>query len=211
VSAVSFADRFTTARDRTAAFCRARAAEGGAEAPMLQGIAAELARLSPPEKIDPSHRLPGCRHYESSLPEALRGPLGSVAEAFAALEPEMRWVQTEGYREKLGETYMANYAYTNLVGWKGLVPHERIACGIFVIGPGQHYPDHHHAAEEIYFPFCGDTLWSQGGAPAGRRAPGSSIHNLPWQRHEMTTVETPLFVLYCWRGAVNESASLIQG
>jgi quercetin dioxygenase-like cupin family protein len=141
--------------------------------------------------------------------EALRGPLAGVAAAFDVLEPDMRWVQTEGYREKLGEQYMANYAYTNLVGWKGLVPHERVAAGIFIIGPGCHYPDHHHAAEEIYFPFGGDTLWSQAGRPATPRAPGSSIHNPPWQRHEMTTVETPLFVLYCWRGAVLENATLI--
>ncbi len=201
--------RFAALRDALTAFCRERADAGGPAAPMLADVGAELAGLELPAVIDPPGRLPGCRHYAGAMAEALAGPLAGVAAAYDALEPDLAWVQTEHYRAALGDDHMANYAYANLVGWQGLVPHARIATGLFVIGPGRHYPDHHHEAEEIYVPLCGDTLWSQAGRPATTHAPGSMIHNPPWQRHEMTTQTTPLFAVYFWRGPVLDKARLV--
>lgn len=205
-----FAARFHALRDTLAAFYRARAAEGGPAAPMLAEVAEATAGLAAPEAPERPGRLPGCRHYAAAMAGARNGPLAAIAEAFDTLEPDMRWVQSTHYRATLGDDYMANYAYTQLAGTKdALAYHDRMATGFFIIGPGWHYPDHHHEAEEIYFPFCGDTLWSQDGAPLTPREPGATVHNPPWQRHEMTTRETPLFALYCWRGPVAEDARLI--
>lgn len=208
--AADFAARFVTLRDALAAFYRTRAAEGGAAAAMLREVAAGVAGLQPPPRPERPGRLPGCRHVAAAMAAARRGPLAAVAEAFDALEPDMRWVQSSHYRASLGDDYMANYAYTQLAGTKdALAFHDRMATGFFVIGPGWHYPDHHHEAEEIYVPFCGDTLWSQAGGPLAPREPGATIHNPPWQRHEMRTLETPLFALYCWRGPVGDEAQLV--
>jgi len=205
-----FARRFEALRDVLAAFCRDRAGPGGPAAPMLQEVAHEIADLQPPACPAPPGRLPGCRHYAAAMAEARRGPLAPIAEAFDALEPAMRWVQSTHYRATLGDDYMANYAYTQLAGTKdALAVHDRIAAGLFIIGPGWHYPDHHHEAEEIYVPLCGDTLWSQGGAASAPREPGAIVHNPPWQRHEMTTRQTSLFAFYLWRGPVGDEAQLI--
>ena len=85
-----------------------------------------------------------------------------------------------------------------------------IAVGLFLIGPGRHYPEHHHEAEEIYFPLSGDTLWRQGNEEPKPHAIGDAIHNPPWLKHEMWTRETPLFALYCWRGPVANQAQLTE-
>jgi len=205
----AFADRFVALRQSLASFVRGKAAANGPEAPMLAEAEAGIAGLEPPAERDEPLRLPGCRHLPAALATAKQGPLGEVAAAFEALEPDMRWVQTEHYRKTLGDDHMANYAYTNLVGWRGLVPHQRIAAGFVIIGPGRHYPDHHHEAEEVYVPFCGDTLWGQDGGEPMPREPGSTIHHPPWRCHAMTTRGTPLFALYLWRGPVLQMAQLV--
>lgn len=206
----AFEDRFVALRDCLAAFFGARAADGGPAAPMLDEVARALAEVAPPRERPAPLRLPGCRHYAGALAAARNGAVGDIALAFDALEPDMAWTQTAHYRAALGDAYMDNYAYTQLVGgWDSMVAHDRIAVGLFLIGPGRHYPEHHHEAEEIYFPLSGDTLWSLDGAPATPREPGATIHNPPWQRHAMTTRETPLFAFYCWRGPVADQAQLI--
>lgn len=205
-----FDERFIALRDRLSAFFHARAADDGAAAPMLAEVAQALAAVEPPRERAAPVRLPGCRHYAGALSAARGGAMADIAAAFDALEPDMVWTQTAHYRAALGDDYMDNYAYSQLVGgWDSMVVHERIAVGLFLIGPGRHYPEHHHEAEEIYVPLSGDTLWSLDGAVASPRPPGTTIHNPPWQRHAMTTLQTPLFAFYCWRGPVGDQAQLI--
>lgn len=207
----TFALRFTALRDILAAFFAERAARGGASAAMLAEVAEVLAGIAPPAHRAAPMRLPGCRHYAGALEAARGGALAAIADAFDALEPDMAWTQTAHYRAALGDDYMDNYAYSQMVGgWESMVDHARIAVGLFLIGPGRHYPEHHHEAEEIYIPLSGDTLWSLDGAPACPHEPGATIHNPPWQRHAMTTRQTPLFAFYCWRGPVADQARLID-
>ena len=203
----TFGLRFAATVSILASFYSERARAGGPGADMMADVAGELMRL-PPAVAPQPHRLPGTRHLADALPEALNGPMASVVHGFMAIEPELTWIQTEHYRASLGDDYMDSYGYVTLVGDRAVVPHQHIACGFFVIGPGRHYPEHSHEAEEIYHPISGDTLWSQAGAPATRRAIGETVHNPPWQPHEMTTCETPLFALYCWRGKVERQAQL---
>ncbi len=158
--------------------------------------AVQAARL--PCLLPGPERLPGCRHLGAALKMAHCGPMASLACAFERMEPQLRWIRTEHYREALGDTYMANYGYTNLLGYDALVPHDRIIVAFLLIGPGHHYPRHHHAAEEIYFPLGGDTLWSQGDGEWFAQLAGEPIHNSPWLPHEMMTRTTPLLTLCCW-------------
>lgn len=203
----TFGLRFAAVVSIIASFYRSQARAGGPTADMLNDVASELENLPVPEPPEPL-RLPGAKHLASALPEALDGPMASVVHGFMAIEPESPWIQTEHYRVSLGDDYMDNYGYVTLVGDRAILKHDRIACGFFVIGPGRHYPEHHHEAEEVYHPLSGDTLWSLNGEPGTPRAIGEAVHNPPWQLHEMTTRETPLFALYCWRGRVADQAQL---
>lgn len=168
------------------------------QAEAINTITKEIESASLPSPIPEPLRLPGCRHLGDALEMAEGGPMSELASAFANFEPYMKWIRTERYREKLGNEYMENYCYTNLLGYDALIPHNRIIAAFFIIGPGRHYPRHHHEAEEIYFPFGGDTLWSQDDKPATLRPAGDPIHNTPWLVHEITTQTTPLFTFCFW-------------
>ena len=161
-------------------------------------LSRELSTARLPERIQEARRLPGCRHLDAALSMAKDGPMASLASAFAAVEPSLRWIRSEHYRESLGDDYMNNYCYTNILGFEALIPHDRVVAAFFVIGPGQHYPRHHHEAEEVYYPFGGDTLWGQDDAPPRPRPPGKPVHNTPWLPHEMITRTTPLFTFCLW-------------
>lgn len=169
-----------------------------AQSAAINSVADEIASAVLPDNLPQPLRLPGCRHLPAALDMAEGGPMSELAKAFADFEPNMRWIRTEHYREKLGDEYMENYCYTNLLGYDALIPHNRIIAAFFIIGPGRHYPRHHHEAEEIYFPFGGDTLWSQNDEAATLRPAGEPIHNTPWLPHEMKTQLTPLFTFCFW-------------
>jgi hypothetical protein len=199
--------RFAATVSIIANFYEEEARAGGPTADMLSNVAGELRRLPLAHAPEPK-RLPGARHLATALPEALDGPLARIVHGFMSIEPESPWIQTEHYRATLGDDYMDNYGYITLVGDRAILKHDRIACGFFVIGPGWHYPEHSHEAEEIYHPLSGDTLWRQGDGEPAPRAIGEAVHNPPWLPHEMWTRETPLFALYCWRGRVERQAQL---
>jgi hypothetical protein len=179
-------------------FLNNRAEAFPAQSEAICTVAGEVQSATLPEPMPEPLRLPGCRHLPAALEMARDGPMAEMACAFEAFEPNMRWIRTEHYREKLGDEYMDNYCYANLLGYDALIPHERIIAAFFIIGPGRHYPRHYHEAEEVYFPFGGDTLWSQDDKPATLRAAGEPIHNSPWLPHEISTQTTPLFTFCFW-------------
>ena len=192
------ADAFENLRREAMRFLGSRAGAHPELGDAIQLIRTEIRRARLPDPLPPPERLPGCRHLGAALEMARAGPMAELADAFMRLEPHMRWIRSEHYREKLGDEYMANYGYTNLLGYDALVPHERVLVAFFVIGPGRHYPRHHHEAEEVYFPFGGDTLWAQGGEAPRERPAGEPVHNTPWLPHEMVTRKTPLFAFCIW-------------
>ena len=191
-------DKFERLRNEAITFLDDRAAAFPNQTEAISLIAGEFRKSELPNPLPAPLRLPGCRHLDAAMDMARQGPMADLAEAFFAFEPHLRWIRTEHYREKLGDEYMENYCYANILGYDALIPHDRVIAAFFVIGPGRHYPRHHHEAEEIYFPFGGDTLWSQGDEEPRTRAPADPIHNTPWLPHEMITRDTPLFTFCFW-------------
>lgn len=179
-------------------FLQNRAVAYPAIAALIDTISSEFEQARLPDQMPTAKRLPGCKHLGAALEMAKAGPMADLAIAFEQFEPYMRWIRSEHYREKLGDEYMENYCYTNAFGFDALIPHDRIVAAFFIIGPGQHYPRHIHEAEEIYFPFGGDTLWSQADEVPQPRPAAEPIHNTPWLPHKMITRETPLFTFCFW-------------
>ena len=158
----------------------------------LSGVARELAAARLSAHASEPLRLPGCRNLVAAL------DMARLADAFAAIEPSLLWMQTEHYRESLGDEYMDNYCPTNILGFDTLIPHDRVVAAFFIIGPGRHYPRHHHEAGEVYFPFGSDTLWGQNDEEPRPRRAGKPVHNTPWLPHEMITRTTALFTFCIW-------------
>lgn len=189
---------FSALRYEVMRFLQNRAEAFPLQATLINKVRTEFDNVQLPESLPVPHRLPGCCHLSTALEMAKTGPMAELAAAFERFEPYMSWIRTEHYRDKLGDEYMENYCYTNVLGYDALIPHERIIASFFIIGPGRHYPRHHHEAEEIYFPFGGDTLWGQSDSTPIARPAAEPIHNTPWLPHEMITRKTPLFTFCFW-------------
>ncbi len=191
-------EAFRAVCNEASKFLRNQAAEHPQKATLIDRVRGEIEAARLPDPLPDPLRLPGFRHFDAAMKVARAGPMADLADAFSDLEPSMRWIRTEHYRDQLGDDYMENYCYANLLGYDALVPHDEVIAAFFIIGPGRHYPRHHHEAEEIYFPFGGDTLWRQGDEAFRERPPAAPIHNTPWLPHEMKTRKTPLFTFCFW-------------
>jgi hypothetical protein len=122
----------------------------------------------------------------------------------------LHWGQTYSNGD-FGADFLSGYGWVELFGTRGHFASDLMAGGFLLLGPHIHYPDHHHVAEEIYFPLTSGSLWSKdGGAFALRRA-GEIIHHPSGIRHAMQTADTPLVALYLWRGGPLAQKSVISG
>lgn len=137
------------------------------------------------------------------------GPFAEIAVAFAAVEPYCDWLQNPNYSEaSLGPGYVDRYGYVELVGPGRPVESADLLVGLLMLGPGMHYPDHAHPAEEIYHVVAGTAEWWREDEGWRRRGPGAVIHHAPMMRHAMRTEVEPLLALYCWTGEVKTYATM---
>ena len=187
-------------------------AEQGAPRAALDAALAELRRPLAPRADTAAARKPACRHLARIWALAAGGPpsVAALARAFRALEPRLAWIQNPNYTaEALGAHYLDNYAYSDVLGPRGLLPSDRAAMGFLLLGPGLHYPDHAHEAEELYLVVAGDSVWRRGGELWQAKPPGSLIHHPPWTRHATKSGREPLLAFYLWLGALDTPARLV--
>ncbi len=136
------------------------------------------------------------------LPLAVRASVPATAPLVSQLSEvagALFWGQTYSAGD-FGADFLTRYGWSELVGQRGPLPSEAIACGFLMLGPDTDYPKHRHAAEELYLPLCGDAAWQRGDAAWTTLAPGTLIHHAPWVPHAMRTARTPMVALYLWRG-----------
>jgi hypothetical protein len=122
--------------------------------------------------------------------------VSAVCGSAAALD----WQQTYGESE-IGRAFLDNYGYTEIMGTKGPLASERVACGFLLLGPATHYPRHRHEAEELYVPLSGAASWQRGDSQWREHAPGTPIHHASGEPHAMRTGASPLLALYLWWNA----------
>ena len=143
-------------------------------------------------------RLPVCRWLDSLEPLAAPETRALVREFVAAAEI-LEWRQTYSAAD-FGPDFLDSYGWTELIGPRGPIPSETIACGLLMLGRRIEYPAHAHEAEEIYLPLAGEALWMRSGEDFIARAPGEMIDHPGWIPHATRTVEQPMLALYVWRG-----------
>ncbi len=132
-------------------------------------------------------------------------PRHAKADAFGvALEaaiPHLAWFNSTN--PDLPERYRSGHAFVELAGVNGHISVPDIRFGVFLIAPKVFYPPHSHAAEELFYIASGRAEWQQDSAPYEVRAPGTTVHNVPWRPHAMRTGAEPLLLLWGWRGDVD--------
>jgi hypothetical protein len=138
----------------------------------------------------------------SWMPETVKaaGKKGEfIVNMLASLANQIAWGQTYS-AEDFGVGFLEKYGWTELIGQRGPIASDRIACGFLILGPQTEYPRHRHEAEEVYLPLTGQTLWQQSHQEWAYGAPGLPIYHAPRVMHAMRTETVPLLALYLWRG-----------
>jgi quercetin dioxygenase-like cupin family protein len=167
----------------------------------------------------PPGELPVCRFWDEALDRAADGP-AVLAGHLRALGPSLRWTQNPNYRHRPPDpAFLENYGYGVIAGPAGddkpetarpLVATDALAVGVLLLGPGTHYPAHHHPASEIYCIVSGDAEWRRGDAPWRREPPGAVVHHAPNLSHATRAGAEPLLAVYLWRGDLATRARLLE-
>ena len=122
-----------------------------------------------------------------------------VVQMLASEADQIAWGQTYS-TEDFGSGFLEKYGWTELIGLRGPIASERIACGFLMLGPEVEYPLHSHEAEEIYIPLTEPTFWLKGDEDWESRTACRPIYHTSRIPHAMRTESTPLLALYLWRG-----------
>jgi mannose-6-phosphate isomerase-like protein (cupin superfamily) len=146
-----------------------------------------------------------------ALADAAQGPLQAVAHALGRAQAVLDWLQNPNYTTaSIGAGFVSRYGYVELVGPGRAFDTHELLVGFLLLGPHTHYPDHHHAAEEVYHVVSGRAAWRRGNGAWSIKPPGASIHHAPHVPHAMRTEDEPLLALYCWMGDVAVPAELVK-
>jgi hypothetical protein len=142
--------------------------------------------------------LPVLAHRDDAVARAAEEVDPALAAVLGPLAATARWTQTASYvREPPSPGFLDGYAHATLAAG------DDVAVGLLLLGPGLHYPPHHHPAEEFYLP--GATIrWLHGVGPAG-----VLVRHAPWQPHAMTTDDRPALLAYVWTGEVGTPSAFI--
>ncbi len=133
-------------------------------------------------------RLPVCG-WLTDLAELAAPATSGLVREFVAAADALEWRQTYAAAD-FGPEFLDRYGWSELIGLRGPIPSQRIACGFLLLGPETEYPAHAHEAEELYLPLAGEALWMRGEEGFVARAPGEPIEHPPWTPHAMRTVDS---------------------
>ena len=167
--------------------------------------------VTAPAEVPPAPPVTVTRHLAAVEPTGTDPLIDAVIEEFLRIAPDLPWRRTAGYLDVLSEEYLANYGYVQLVGPPpSIIEHPSVRVGIGVWGPDLEYPLHEHAAEELYHVLAGTPSFGTEDGAWTPAAPGDAVHNPPWHRHAQRFGATPTVLLYCWTGAVEADAVLVE-
>jgi len=178
------------------------------EFPMVGPVLDALDNARCPAAVEPDP-LPVIRHLDAVEPSG-DAAIDAVLEEFLRLARALPWLHTAGYLDVLGRDYLDNFGYVQLLGPNSIVEHSSVRVGIGVWGPHLHYPAHHHEAEELYHVLAGEPSFSGRESTSRATRPGDAVHHEPWQVHIQDFGATPTVLLYCWTGAVEPDAMLVD-
>jgi hypothetical protein len=140
--------------------------------------------------------LPVCR-FLPDLVALSNSSTHALVATFVEMADALEWRQTYSPAD-LGAAFLDGYGFSELIGLRGPVPSQTIACGFLMLAPGILYPSHAHEAEELYVPLAGQSLWQRGDESFAARPTGTPIHHPSWLPHATKAV-TALLCLYAWR------------
>jgi hypothetical protein len=129
-----------------------------------------------------------------------------VCEFLARVQQFFYWSQNTSYTD---QDFLRGYAYCELVGPHGHVPHRGLALGLLLLQPQMTYPEHLHPARETYLVLSGNASWKQGDGIWRERGSGELIHHASMESHAMRTQTEPLLAAYLWQDHLDVGAQFV--
>ena len=188
-----------------------RPAEGGADAAFFRDRIAH-ALLAEPDVSTQPQSVPVLEACLASLSQD--GSADRLTGATRGLLPALHFVQSESYlRNPPSPGFARGYGYAVICGPRQgpptLLCDEEMALGVLALGPGVHYPAHHHPAAEIYHVISGRAKWWKAGGAWSVKAPGETIHHPSGTAHATWAGDEPLIAVYLWRGDLMTDATFV--
>jgi len=106
---------------------------------------------------------------------------------------------------RLPATISKGIDVTEIVGPDGTLWNDKIRFGLLLQNPDHLYPNHNHAAEELYFVLAGRADWSADDGDPNSRGKANFVHHMPWQPHAIKTGPEPMLALWGWVGQIESS------
>ena len=176
-------------------------------AEVRQGIAKW--RASSPAPVQPQS-LAAC----AFLPAALQLMQDkALAQSIQNALPLLKWISYDAYpKAEIGASFAEGHAYATLIGDGSFHQAADFDLGLFVIAPRVRYPDHKHAAPELYVPLTGPHGWRFLPEPGFQWLDANvPVWNEPWKPHATQTGDVPFLCIFCWTRDVTIPAEVIPG
>ena len=150
-------------------------------------------------------------HY---LPQCLGQAMlfdSDLAAAIAAVEENLQWRQSAHYSDEImGDGFMANYGWAEIIGPHGFFPGDDFLLGLLMLGPHRYYRERVHAAPELYWPLTSSSQWSISGRGFESREQGAIIWHPPMTMHATRTDDMPLLAIWSWVQDTATPARLVE-
>ncbi len=179
------------------------------------GVAETLSRLNAQDctqRHEPTvatKRDLACRHLAAGLAATWHIDK-DISTAIGDLAQSLHWQRIPEHVPRPGGSFMDDYAFANLIGPGGVYPGDDFMLGLFIIGPGQIYPDHLHAAPELYWLFSGPTEWRFSvDGPWIQKKAGELHWNNSSESHAIRTLAAPLFAAWAWTRDIDGDFSIL--
>lgn len=175
------------------------AALGAQGSPLAHTVATAISELPAARQQWENRHRPAADHFEAACALATDATR-PIVEAVAALADHFQW--RGGGDHGFGDRLRGELAYVPFVGPTSLIVADDFTFGIFLLAPGAFYPNHSHAADEIYFVVAGEGEWQKDNGDFVSHGPGSLVEMPSFTPHALRTGASPVLMLYAWTGDI---------
>ncbi|MBX3530380.1 MAG: transcriptional regulator [Rhizobiaceae bacterium] len=164
--------------------------------PIAEKIVADMRADTGAIDFNGGTSLPVLDHLEAAFDSGrqMPGALERLADAFAALSPNLPWRRTGSARPE-DRDFWDGHANVAIIGKGGVEDRPGFWIGASLVAPGIIYPDHSHSPEEVYL-LISPGSFKHGGSGWTELAAGDTFHNVPGITHAMRAGAAPLLALW---------------
>ena len=119
-----------------------------------------------------------------------REPQSACLTAAASVYRELDWY----------ESTKSHTPYAEIIGPTSLIRSLELRFGLFLLYSDIVYPDHQHAADEVYIVLAGTGEWSLNREPYQDKIAGAIIDIPSLTVHAMRTAQESTLMLFSWTG-----------